>query len=63
MLTLKEMVETAIRNQPFILQEDKRKGAPLCYCTKDGRFVIEYPDGTVETYDKPRLPEMRPAHA
>ncbi|MBR3880313.1 MAG: hypothetical protein IKJ34_01785 [Mailhella sp.] len=63
MLTLKEMIETAIRNQPFILKEDQRKGAPLCYFTKDGLFVIRYPDGTVETYDKPRLPDMRAAHA
>jgi len=63
MLTLKEMIETAIRNQPFILKEDQRKGAPLCYYAADGRFVIQYPDGRVETFDKPCLPDMSAAHA
>ena len=62
MMTLQEMVETAIRNQPFILQEDMRRGAPLCYF-KDGVFVIKYPDGTIEHYDKPCLPRESVCHA
>lgn len=62
MLTLKELVETAIRNQPLILAEDQRQGAPLCYYEK-GVFIIKYPDGTVEKHDKPCLPKRRAAHA
>ncbi len=63
MLTLKEMIETAIRNQPFILKEDQRKGAPLCYYDRDGKFVIKYPDGYVEKYDSPRIPNMSRVHS
>ena len=63
MLKFEDMIGTAIRNQPLILQEDQRKGAPLCYFTTEGLFVIVYPDGRKETFDKPHLPEMRPLHA
>ncbi len=59
---LQEMVEIAIRNQPLILAEDQRQGAPLCYYEK-GVFIIKYPDGTIEKHDKPCLPKMRKAHA
>ena len=63
MLNFKDMIETAIRNQPLILKEDQRKGAPLCYLTKEGQFVILYPDGRKDTFDKPCLPELRKAYA
>lgn len=59
-LSLQELVEIAIENQPYILEQDLKNGGPLCYYDDDGRFVIRYPDGTIEHHDKPCPP--KPEH-
>ena len=58
--SLQELVDIAIENQPYILEQDLKDGGPLCYYDKEGRFVIRYPDGTVEYHERPCLPN--PAH-
>ncbi len=58
--SLQELVDIAIENQPYILEQDLKDGGPLCYYDKEGRFVIRYPDGTVEHHERPCLPN--PAH-
>ena len=45
---LRELAEIAMERQPYILGQDLKDGCPLCYCDKEGRFVIRYPDSTVE---------------
>ncbi|MBR4424242.1 MAG: hypothetical protein IKS68_08450 [Mailhella sp.] len=57
MMTMKELLETAMRMQPLILAEDKRDGASLRYVDEDGRFVVEHPDGAVEKFDHVVVPE------
>ena len=54
--SLRELAEIAIENQPYILEQDLRVGCPLCYYDKDRRFVIRYPDGTVEYHERPCSP-------
>ncbi len=51
MLTLEEIVETAITNQPIVLGLELKKGEPLNFLNKQGREVLLYPDGRME----PRL--------
>ena len=53
MMTMEEMLETALRLQPIILAEDKRDGAPLSYRDEQGRLVTENPDGSVTYEDLP----------
>ena len=57
-MTLEEIVQTAMRIQPMILEEDKRDGASLRYVDSLGHFIIEQPDGTIERYDHIFVPEM-----
>ncbi len=56
MMTMKELLETAVRMQPLMLAEDKRDGASLRYADEDGKFVIEHPDGAVEKFDHVVVP-------
>ena len=56
MSSLQELAKIAIENQPYILEQDLKDGAPLCYYDEDRRFVIRYPDGFVEYHDAPCLP-------
>ncbi len=48
MLTLEELVKTAIENQPIILELELKKGVPLNYFDENGQYVLRYPDGHVE---------------
>ena len=57
--SLKELAEIAIENQPYILEQDLKDGGPLCYYGTDGRFVIRYPDGTVEYHKRPCSPDPK----
>lgn len=57
MMTLEEMVETAIEIQPFILEMELKKGVPLNYFDENGQYVLRYPDGHIEKAELPRLPE------
>ena len=43
----------------IILEQDLKHGCPLCYYDDDHRFVIRYPDGTVEYHDEPCLPDPK----
>ena len=54
--SLLKLVETAMENQPYILEQDLKNGGPLCYYDKEGAFVIQYPDGTIEHHDTPCPP-------
>lgn len=56
MITLEEMVETAIKVQPFILEMELQKGVPLNYFDENGQYVLRYPDGHIE---KAELPKVR----
>ena len=56
MMTLEEMVETAIKNQPFILEMELQKGVPLNYFDENGQYVYRYPDGYIEKAELPKLP-------
>ena len=56
MMTLEEMVETAIKNQPFILEMELQKGVPLNYFDENGQYVYRYPDGHIEKAELPKLP-------
>lgn len=47
-LSFEEMTAAAIRNQRLILAEELKKGIPLNYKDKQGRNVLEYPDGHIE---------------
>ena len=47
-LSFEEMTAAAIRNQRLILAEELKKGIPLNYKDKQGRNVLEYPDGQIE---------------
>ena len=48
MLTMEELVMTAIENQPLILEQELKKGVPLNYFDENGQYVLRYPDGHVE---------------
>lgn len=54
-LSLKELVEIAIKNQPIILEQELEKGVPLNYLDENGDYVLRYPDGRIE---KSRLPPL-----
>ncbi len=55
--SLRELAEIAIENQSYILEQELKDDCPLCYYGKDGRFVIRYPDGTVEYHESPCSPD------
>lgn len=40
MLSFEEIVQTAIENQHIILEMDLKKGVPLNYVDKDGRYLL-----------------------
>ena len=48
MLTLEELVKTAIENQPIILEQELKKGVPLNYFDENGQYVLRYSDGHVK---------------
>lgn len=55
MMTLDELVQTAIENQPLILSQELKKGVPLNYFDENGQYVLHYPDGHVEPAELPPL--------
>ena len=63
MLTLIEMFKIVKENQSYILEQDLKDGAPLGYYDAERRFVIRYPDGTVEYHEKACLPNLEHCHA
>ena len=48
MLSSEEIVQTAIENQHI------KKGVPLNYVDKDGRYLLKYPDGHIEEAQLPK---------
>lgn len=54
MLSFEEIVQTAIENQHSILEMDLKKGVPLNYVDKDGRYLLKYPDGHIEEAQLPK---------
>ena len=48
MLTLEEIVDTAIKYQPFILAMELEKGVPLSYMDEESREALKFPDGHTE---------------
>lgn len=56
-LTIEELVEIAIKNQPIILQQELEKGVPLNYFDENGQYVLRYPDGHIEKATLPQVDE------
>ena len=57
MMTLEEIVQTAMEFQPFILEQELKKGVPLNYIDDNGQYVLRYPDGHIEPAELTEDPE------